>query len=87
MELFAKIVNGFLSLIIFAKKLYRRYLTVLQPIKCQCHLHIEIIQLIFCANQLTGFYTRATLAFNGLNTPLKTLTFIEPDEFLLLLWQ
>ena len=28
--------------------------------------HIETSQLICCANQLTGIYMRATLAFNGL---------------------
>ena len=30
--------------------------------------HIETSQLICIANQLTGFYMRATLAFNGLKT-------------------
>ena len=36
------------------------------PIQCQCCLHIETSQLICCANQLTGFYMRATtLTFNG----------------------
>ena len=34
--------------------------TIPEPIKCQCCPHIE-------ANQLTGFYMRATLACNGLN--------------------
>ena len=34
--------------------------------KRQCCLHIETSQLICAANQLTGFYMRATLAFNGL---------------------
>ena len=38
------------------------------PIKCQCCPHIETSQLICTANQLTGFYMRATLAFNGLNS-------------------
>ena len=28
--------------------------------------HIETSQLVCCVNQLTGFYMRATLAFNGL---------------------
>ena len=37
-----------------------------QPIKCQCCPHIETSQLICCANQLTGFYMRATLTLNGL---------------------
>ena len=31
-------------------------------IKCQCCPHIETTQLICTANQLTGFYMRATLA-------------------------
>ena len=30
--------------------------------------HIETSQLICCANQLTGFCMRATLAFNGLSS-------------------
>ena len=29
-------------------------------------IDIETSQLVCCANQLTGFYMRATLAFNGL---------------------
>ena len=37
------------------------------PINCECCPHIETSQMIFCANQLTGFYMRATLAINGLN--------------------
>ena len=41
-------------------------LNPLRPIKCQCCPHIEASQLICCANQLTGFYIRATVAFNGL---------------------
>ena len=38
----------------------------LKYIKCQCCPHIETSQLIYSANQLTGFYMRATLALNGL---------------------
>ena len=34
--------------------------------KCQCCPHIETSQLICTANQLTGFYLKATLALNGL---------------------
>ena len=34
--------------------------------KYQCFPHIETIQLICIANQLTGFYMRATLALNCL---------------------
>ena len=36
------------------------------PIKCQFCPHIKTIQLICYANQLTGFYKRVTLTFNGL---------------------
>ena len=32
--------------------------------------HLETSQLICCANQSTGFYTRATLEFNGLITQI-----------------
>ena len=39
-----------------------------QPIKCQCCPHVENSQLICCANQLTGFYRRATLTLKGLST-------------------
>ena len=44
----------------------------IKPIKCQCCPHIETSQLIYCANQLTGFYMRATLALDGLKTIIKT---------------
>ena len=37
-----------------------------EPIKCQFCSHIETSQLTCTANQLTGFYMRATLALNGL---------------------
>ena len=36
------------------------------PIKCQCCPHTESSQLICYAKQLTVFYARTTLAFNGL---------------------
>ena len=36
------------------------------PFYCQCCLHIETSQLLCCANQLTGFYRKATVAINGL---------------------
>ena len=39
----------------------------LQLIKCQCCPHIETSQLICFANQLSGFFMRAALAFNWLN--------------------
>ena len=38
--------------------------------KYQCCHHIETSQLICYANQLTGFYMRATLVFNGLRVVL-----------------
>ena len=38
----------------------------ISPIKWQCCPHVETSQLIFCVNQLTGFYMRATLELNGL---------------------
>ena len=43
------------------------YLNDNYPIKCQCCPHIETNQFICTANQLTGFYMRERLAFNGLN--------------------
>ena len=44
-----------------------------QPINCQCCPHIETGQLIYYANQLTGFYMRATLAFSGLKYLIKNV--------------
>ena len=38
----------------------------IKPIKCQCSPLIETNQLICIANQLTSFYIRPTLKFNGL---------------------
>ena len=38
------------------------------PIKCQCCPHIETSHLICCADQLPGFYMKATLALNWLIT-------------------
>ena len=46
-------------------------------IKRQCCPHIETSQLICIGNQLTGFYIRTTLAFNGLIwsiKPFRTIT-------------
>ena len=34
--------------------------------KCLCCPNVETSQLIYTANQLTSFYMRVTLAFNGL---------------------
>ena len=42
-----------------------------EPIKCKCCPHIETSQLVCCENQLTGFYMRAALAFNGLRKVSK----------------
>ena len=56
------------SLIIFTKKPDHRGLT-----GSSCH-HIETSQLICSVNQLTGFYTMATLAFNELTDMLLTHT-------------
>ena len=53
--------------------------------KCQCCPDIETSQLICCANQLTGFYMRAKLAFNGLINYLfmpKLRPFDESNSFL-----
>ena len=44
-----------------------------QPIKCYCRPHIEPSQLICSSNQLTGFYIRETLAFNGINQSIVFL--------------
>ena len=38
-----------------------------KPLKCQFRPHVEPSQLICFANQLTGFYMRATPGLNGLN--------------------
>ena len=35
-------------------------------VKCQCCPYLETNLLICCANQSTGFYMRATLAFKDL---------------------
>ena len=37
-----------------------------EQFKWQCCPHLETSQLICCANQLTGFYVRVTMEFNGL---------------------
>ena len=39
----------------------------LNPLNANVALNIETSQLICTANQLSGFYMRATLSFNGLN--------------------
>ena len=40
--------------------------------KCKCWPHIETSQLIYCANQLTDFYMRATLAISDWLTGFKS---------------
>ena len=57
--------------------------TNIWSIEYQCCPHIETSQLIFCANQLTGFYMRATLAFNVLIkwTNFGLLTNLDADEW------
>ena len=45
-----------------------------------CYLHIEISQLICCANQLAGFYMRTILALNGF-TNVEISTFVSPSRF------
>ena len=47
-----------------------------------CHNKL-LLELCF-ANQLTGFYMRATLAFNGLIYPIKTDRFYNLKYFSLL---
>ena len=49
-------------------KISKRNAKYLMQSYCQCCPYIETNQLICTANQLTGFYVRATLAFNGLNS-------------------
>ena len=49
------------------------------PTKCQCFPHIETSLLICTTNQLTGFYMKAILAFNGLNV-LETFTGLSKVE-------
>ena len=41
------------------------------PIKCQCCPYVETSQLICCANELTGFYMRVTLALKGFTETLN----------------
>ena len=51
-----------------AKVVYNKFVITdtIYPIKHQCCPHIETSQLICCANELTGFYMKVTLALNGL---------------------
>ena len=43
--------------------------------------HIETSQLICKANQLTGFYMRATQSFNGLSEHFKFKQFADSDIY------
>ena len=45
------------------------------PIKWQFYPHIGTGKLICCASQLTGFYMRAILAFNGLSAGVSLCSF------------
>ena len=51
------------------------------PSKCQCYPHVETSQLICCANQLTGFYMRATLTLNGLMSRVNQVHTLFQDEY------
>ena len=43
-------------------------LILIKPIKCLCCPHIDFALILICkANQLTGLYLTATIAFNGLS--------------------
>ena len=57
-----------------------------ESIKCQRCPHIETSQLKYTVNQLTGFYMRATLALNGLNSSPNTFSicmYVIPNVFLI----
>ena len=58
-----------------------------QPIKCHCCPHIETSQFICSANQLTGFYMRATLVLNGSNSvPHKTNSPLNESDNIIFVW-
>ena len=48
---------------------------LLNPLRARVAL-IETSRLISCANQLTGFYMRVTLALNGLRCVSEIISFI-----------
>ena len=52
----------------------------LNPLSASVSL-IETSQLICTANQLTDFYTRATLALNGLSQVTLTLSYTVSNKF------
>ena len=54
------------------------------PIKFKCCPHTETSQLTCTANQLTGFYMRATLALNGLNQSTKPLLHYKQSNHLVI---
>ena len=57
---------------IFIKNVYAlKMLQVISLLSANVALHIETSQLICRANQLTGFYMRATSALNGLKNIFK----------------
>ena len=61
----------------FAQSLHSAYLTHYMPVLPS--YRNQSIELICSANQLTGFYMRATLAFNGLINLMQV-------SFRLLVW-
>ena len=62
----ASIINAFLN----QKSSSSQKQAVINPLNAIVAL-VETSQLISTANQLTGFYMRATLAFSGLNCQKK----------------
>ena len=57
------------------------YLANFNPLSAsQCCPHIETSQMICCANQLTGFYMRATLTLNGVKTVSRSISNIIDDH-------
>ena len=57
------------------------YQLVINPLSATC-LRIETSQFIYTANQLTGFYMRATLARNGLSELSTSYVNLDWDFFL-----
>lgn len=51
-------------------------------IKRPCHHYIETIQLICIANQSTGFYVMATLAFNEVSGLLLSKSSFNSNSFI-----
>ena len=49
----------------------------------QCSHHIETSQLIYRANQLTGFYMMGTLVVKGLRNALSRIDFIMSNNVII----